>query len=355
MGANIEQVVIGKIRVKKGDKVNKGDILFEIVTDKATFEVEADATGTILDLRCKEGDNLNVLEVVGYIGEKHESIPQAKKSVKEVSEEQVKVTPKARKLAKDNNINIDTAFAGSKKIIREEDILAMIVPKKGEINIELVSLTARKKAEIAALSYSKNYLFSSVTIQVSTTPIKDKVKKLADKHEIRLPFGQYLYHCVALAIPDFPLIKSYYSDEAIRQYKDINLGIAINPDEGLVVPIIKKANELNIVAFTDKFNELVLKAFKNELATDDLQDGTFTITDLSSYKAFDFTPIINKNQSAILGLGAEYDSCKQEKGSLIYDPKINITLAFDHRVIDGKYAAQFLQKVITVATAMSSA
>lgn len=352
MGANIEQVTIGQLRVKKGDKVNKGDILFEIVTDKATFEVEADAAGCVLELNVKEGDNLNVLAVVGYIGEPGESIPQVQKT--ESAKEPVKVTPKARKLAKENNIDIETAFAGSDKIIKEEDILAMIAPKKDDKNQELLPLSARKKAEIAALSYSKHYLYSSVTAQVSIASIKDNVKKLADKHEIRLSMSQYLYHSTALAIPDFPYVNSYYTDEGIRKYEKVNLGIAMNPDEGLVVPIIRKANELDIVAFTDKFNELVLKAFKNELSTDDLQDGTFTITDLSSYNVFDFTPIINKNQSAILGISAPYDSCAFEKGALIYDPKINITLAFDHRVIDGKYAAQLLQRIITIARAMSS-
>src|SRR5437762_13665231 len=109
MGANIDKVTIGEIRVKKGDVVKKGDILFEIVTDKATFEIEADDSGAIGQLNIKEGDELDVLTVVGQIGE----------GKPEIASSPIKATPKARKLAKENNIDIEKVFAHAHQIIRE--------------------------------------------------------------------------------------------------------------------------------------------------------------------------------------------------------------------------------------------
>lgn len=354
MGANIERVTIGKMRVKEGDRVKKGDILFDIVTDKATFEVEADAEGTVLKLECKEGEDLDVLKVVGYIGEKGDILPELKSEVKtsetQTHEDQVKATPRARKMAKENNIDINAVFAGSDKIVKEEDILELIKPKNSGGDYIISKFSSRKKAEITALAQTKSYLYSSVTVQVPTTKIKDKVAKIADKNSIRLSLGQYLYHCAASILPDFPDINAFYTDEGVARYKDVNLGIAMNPDEGLIVPVIKNADKIDIVEFSSRFNELAFKVIKNEMSGADVQGGTFTITDLSSYKVFDFSPMVNKDQSAILGISSEFDSVTHEKGKLNYDPKINLTLAFDHRVMDGKYAALFLRKLVEVLT-----
>lgn len=346
MGASIDKVIIGKIRVKTGDEVKKGDILFDIVTDKATFDIEADATGTILQLDCKEGEELDVLTVIGYIGDKNEAISKKDQVVQHMPKVQLKVTPRAKKLARENNIDIEKAFFGSdKEIIKEEDILEILHSGNIEKDYILAQLSPRKKAEIAALSQTRNYLYSSVTIQIPTKRIKKRVRKFADRYKIRLSMNQYIYYCTASILLDFPNINAFYSDEGIRQYKNVNLGIAMNPDAGLIVPVIKNANKLSIVEFTAKLSGIFLKVIKNEIRPEDFQGGTFTITDLSLYNAFDFIPIINKDQSSILGINAEYDSCKYEKGKLIYDPKINLTLAFDHRVMDGKYALQFLQKL----------
>lgn len=339
MGANIEKVTIGKIHAKKGDQVKKGDILLEIVTDKATFEVEADASGTIVQFDCEEGSELNVLTVIGFIG-----------GESDIQKKAVKATPKAKKLANENNIDIETVFLGSEKIIREEDVLKIIKPDKIEPGYILAKLSPRKIAEIAALSQTRNYLYSSVTMQVPAAKIKLEVAEIIKHYNVRLSISQYISYCTALIVADFPDINACYSDEGIKQYQNVNLGIAMNLDSGLAVPVIKSAEKLGIVDFLNKYSEIVLKIIKNEITAEDYQNGTFTVTDLSSYQVLDFIPIINKDQSSILAVSSEYDSCKFEKGKLVYDPKINLTLAFDHRVMDGKYALHFLSELIKEIT-----
>lgn len=343
MGANIDKVIVGKIHVKKGDQVGKGDILFEIVTDKATFEVEADASGTIVQFDCEEGEELNVLKVIGFIEDKSETLTEVQKKL-------IKATPRAKKLAKDNNINLETVFFGTKKIVKEEDISEMIKSDKLKVDYLLVELSPRKIAEITALNQTRNYLYSSVTMQVSTAKIKQKVAKIAQQDDIRLSISQYISYCSVSAVLDFPDVNACYSDEGIKQYQNVNLGIAMNLGSGLVVPVIKSANKLKIVDFLNKYSEIILRIMRNEVTSGDFRDGTFTITDLSSYQVLDFIPVINKDQSSILAISSEYDSCKYEKGKLIYDPKMNLTLAFDHRVMDGKYALEFLNKLIKEIT-----
>lgn len=383
MGANIETVDIGKIYKNVGETIKKGEILFDIVTDKATFAIEADGDGTILLLDCKEGQTLNVLEIVGYIGNVGEQLPEKKiqqpiitqPAQKQDQEQQpnqlqqsnnqttsannqqtssinIKATPAAKKLAKENNIELEKAFAQFQGIIKEEHVQEYINKTKAEkenneknCNIIKEEISSRKKVEIKHLTKSKEYLYSSVTIAIPTTKIKLKLQQFSQEQNIRLTMLEYIIAITSIAIEKYPKVNGYYAENHFALYKEKNIAIAMNPDKELLVPVIKNADTLNLQQLSTAMKELIMKAIKNQLTIQDMENATFTVTDLSSYGVIEFSPIINSNQSAILGICAEYDSWKNENNLPTHDPKMNLILAFDHRLIDGKYAAEFLQAI----------
>jgi pyruvate/2-oxoglutarate dehydrogenase complex dihydrolipoamide acyltransferase (E2) component len=340
MGANIEEVEIGRVNVSSGDVVEKGDIIMEIVTNKATFDVEAEASGKILSLTCKEGDSLKVLDVVGYIGEDGEEF--VKQEVVEV-----RATPAAKKIAKEHGVSIDKEFYGVSSVVKEGDILKLIGDgTQGDKKIVDVSL--RKRAEIKNLSYSKDLIVSSVTVEVSAFGLDKRLKELEKNLGLRLTSGNLVSFEVAKALKKFPELNAYYdsSEEKIVLFGSVDLGIAINLDgDNLIVPVIKGVDSMELGDFVRANNDLIMNAGRGKLSAEEMGDSTFTITDLSSSGVYDFSPVINKNQSAILGISSTHDSVSLDGGKIVYDPKIHLTLAFDHRVIDGKKAAMFLNEV----------
>jgi pyruvate dehydrogenase E2 component (dihydrolipoamide acetyltransferase) len=360
LGANISSVEIGEIRVKEGDLVNKGDILFEIITDKATFEVEAEGTGKLLKFILQVGDNLQVLDEVGFIGEDSENVPTLKKGTVEEeitteviikkessNEKKIKATPAAKKLARDKNLDLNFTFNDSEKVIREQDILDYLESiNNTKDNLIIAKLGFRKRQEIKSLQSSKDYIYSSVTVAVSLSNINEKKELIEKKENVRISLGQYIMYYVAKVLEKFPTLNAFYKDNEIKLYKEINLGFAVSFKNDLVVPIIKHANQLNLYDFLSKYNELTLKIIRNEILAEELSNGTFTITDLSSSNVLNFSPVINANQAAILGISSPYDSCKlKEAGNFVYEQKCNLTLAFDHRVSNGMEVANFLESL----------
>jgi len=344
LGANISNVEIGSINFKENDVVKRGDILFEIITDKAIFDVEADSDGTILKLDLKEGDELQILDEIGFIGNEGEEIPEFKIISPSDALNKIKATPLAKKIAKDKNLDINNIFKGTTKIIKEKDILEFIKNNQIIDNLEIEKVSFRKKAEIKNLSESRESILSSVTISIPTKKLKDKIKDYSEKHNLRLTLGEYISHTAAKTLKKFPKLNAYYNYEQINLYKDINIGLAISIEEDLLVPVIHNADKLELTEFSSKVKNLILEIVKNEIKMEDLINSTFTITDLSQYDVFHFNPVLNSKQSAILGICSEYDSCSFIDEKLIYDPKINIILVFDHRVTNGKYASEFLKE-----------
>ena len=347
MGANINNAIIVKLYFKKGDKVKKGDILFEIETEKSIYDIEAEGSGTILALECREGDNFHVLDEIGFIGVENETVPELQvSSIKEKSEKSsldIKSTPAAKKLATAHNLDIISVFKDYQKIIKESDILEYLDFLK-KTNVTMQEIPARKKIEINNIASNKEYIVSSVTVSVSSIKIKNEVDKIKKEYFININLGEYLCFKAVQLLKKYPLLNCYYNSGKFMIYKDINVGLVINVDGQLLVPVIQDAEKLPIEKFIERYKQLVMKSIKHDLSADEIKDSTFTISDLSSYNVLNFNPLINFRQSAILGISSEYDSCKFANGQIIYDPKINLTVAFDHRVADGKYVADFLNE-----------
>ena len=340
MGANIDKVEIGKIYKKEGDTVMKGDVILDIITEKATFAIEAELSGKILVLTCKANEELDVLDEIGYIGEEGEIVPGLKSSK---PAEGVKASPLARKIAKDNKIDIDSAFKDFQGIVQEKDVMEYAGHSSGKESV--LPLDPVKRAEIQNLEWSRGIIQSSVTITASAGKLREKISRFEKDLGIRITNGEYLSFAAAKLLSKFPKLNAYFEANSIHQYSKINLGVAVGVGESLYVPVIRDADSLGLYQFVSKYRELALKVLRKELGPEMMANGTFTITDMSGLGIVSFSPVINSRQSAILGICASYDSCANAEGKLVFDPKFNLVLAFDHRTANGKYAAEFLRAI----------
>ncbi len=349
MGANISTALVVKLFARKGDTVKKGDILFEVETEKAVYGIEAESEGMVLALEAELGKRYNVLDELGFIGTAGETIAPFKRTqqtAKTDATTDIKATPSAKKLAADNGIDILSAFKGISKIIKESDILEYIASLT-QTNAIAQDISPRKLAEIEAISHNKEYIVSSVTMTCSASKLKEAILKAKSELRINLSSGEFLSFRIALSLKKFPLLNSYFHAGKFMVYKMVNLGIAINVGNELLVPVIKNASGIPLSQFAEEYKQHIMKTVKNALIVEDMDGGTFTVSDLSATGVLSFQPLINARQSAIVGIGSEYDSCAQHGGKLSHDSKINLTIAFDHRITDGKYAAEFLADVIS--------
>lgn len=340
MGANIESVEIGRLYVKKNDFVKKGDLLFEIITDKATFEVEADSDGKILQLTCEEGDQLNVLEGVGYIGEE-EDLETLKNisSEKFLTSKKIVVTPRAKKLAADKGINLEKEFGGH-KIIRERDMQKLISIKD---NFSRANLSNRKKREINHLSENKERIISSITIPIRFDKASQKVDEFNTKNNSTVTLGEFISYYAVKELEKFKKLNSYYEEDSILIYDSINLSFALGIGEDLFTPVIGNANKLDLKEFSSQLKKLLFEVIKKKIVNE--SGSTFTISDLSSYNVLNFYPVINSKQSAILGICARYESFQFIEGEIKPAPLFNLVVSFDHRVVDGKYVSEYLNSL----------
>lgn len=355
MGANIDIVKIGFVKVKVGQEVKKGDVLFDIVTQKATFEIEAESSGVILHLDCNEGDTNYVLDEVGYIGKKGEKIPPLVKNfdisakseyasdveipkAQKSADALIKATPGARLLAKQKNIPLSKLAMLGKPIIKRSDVEDLISNLKFDEPIKPVKVSEIKLAEIKNLEWNKQCILSSVVHRLCADKLRAQITDICKKERFRLNVGQYITFKVAKLVEKFKELNAYFKDDRIHYYEKINLGIAMHDEKNLFVPVIRDANRLTLKEYSKAYSQLMMKVAAGTLKPEDLLGGTMTTTDLSSKNVYMFSPVINKYQSAIFGLSSEFS----ESGTNSY---INLILSFDHRVLDGLYAATFLTEL----------
>jgi pyruvate dehydrogenase E2 component (dihydrolipoamide acetyltransferase) len=330
MGANIDKVIIGKIFVKEGDSVKKGQPILEAVSFKSSFDIEATKDGRVVELNCKDGEERNVLDVVGFIED--EFVPLQKV-------ENIKATPAARKLAKESGVDLQDLKTDS--VIKEEDVLSVIYAN----NTLREPIGFRKKAEINQLEKSREYLSSSVTIQVATSALNSFLERYNSEHNTTISKSEFIAHNTGKILQTFWKLNSYYSKEHLVKNKSINIGQAVNFNHELFVPIVKNSNELSLEEFSRKSKENIFSIVSGNINPGSLNCGTFTISDLSAKGVYTFSPIVNANQAAILGISGEFDSIKFDEGKILPEKKMNLILCFDHRVCDGLYVAEFLFEI----------
>lgn len=390
LGLTMESGKIEKWHKKEGDKVKAGEVLFEVMTDKVTIEVESYDSGILRKILRAEGEEVPVTEVVAYIGEEDEEIPQAElelaaedkkkvevkkaeeaaekvKEVSGISGEGVKISPLARKTAKEIGIDYKSeriAGSGPGGRIVKEDIIAYS-KKKGKapggkaapvtttgITIKSSSpLEGIRKVIAERMSYSKsniphivlNAKADATKLIVLRKKFKEKILK---KHGIKITYTDFILKSTAVALRENLEVNSTFSDGNYIIYDDVNVGVAVSLEGGLIVPIIFDCDKLEILNIAKKRIELVGKAREGRLSLEEISNGTFTVTNLGMYGIRSFSPIINPPQAAILAVGEIYTEPAVVNGKIKPESFMDLSVSCDHRIIDGMIGAKFLRRIV---------
>ena len=397
IGEGITEGQLLKWKVKEGDKVKEDQSLAEIETDKAVADIPSPKSGKIVKLHFKEGDTVKVgdvlvsiaekgekttvtpekkketpkekksVAVVGELEEAEEEIPAAVKKETKKSAARVLALPSVRKLAKDFDLDLtqingtgkggritkEDVESAAKSSIKEETRPSQVkVTKKYDFYgyIERIPLHGIRK------TIAKNMIESYTTIPHVThtdeadvtelVKLREKEKLNAMKKKIKLTFLPFIIKAVVSALKEHPYVNSSIEGEEIVLKKYYNLGIAVDTPEGLLVPVIKEADQKSIFDIAKEIEVLAEKARSRKIDLGDLKGGTFTITNIGSLGGIYATPIINNPECAILAPG------RIEKQPRVIDFNMRIrdilplSFSFDHRIIDGAEAARFMNSLI---------
>jgi len=274
--------------------------------------------------------------------------------------QKTKISPFARKLAEKHGI--DVAILGGTgpggRIVKKDVQKAIQTPKAQERMTapkpiergKIIPFVGRRKVIADRLSRSaRTALHVPLTMEVDmseTTRFREKLnREYEEKGEIRPSYTDILVKAVATALEEFPMVNSILENGQIKIGEEINVGVAVATDEGLIVPVLRHADKKSLLEIALSTRELVDKARQNELVTREVSGGTFTITNLGMFDVDLFAPIINPPESAILGVGRIAKKPVVLGDEVVVRPIVTLTLVFDHRVMDGAEAARFLQKI----------
>ena len=322
----MEEAIIRRWLKKEGDAIKKGEPICEIETEKSLDELEAPGSGILRKIIIPDGSVAKVNQIIAVIAEADEPLPE--KLTVEVETAEIK----------------EPAVAVQEE---KKDVLKVIKKVERE---EIIPLTRIRKVIKDRLSYSlKTVLPVPLTIEVDMTNALELLRILVPEIEkirnIRPSITALLVKAVAKSLEDHPILNSRLEDERIVVSKDINIGVAVAIENGLVVPVIKNANRKSIDAIAKSLKELTEKARKESLATEESTGGTFTISNLGMFGVDIFAPIINPPESAILGVGRIVRKPVVFNDEITIRSMMTLTLVFDHRIMDGAVAAKFLQSL----------
>jgi pyruvate dehydrogenase E2 component (dihydrolipoamide acetyltransferase) len=382
-GQTTDEMLILKWNKNTGDQVKQGDILFEIETDKASMSVESFTNGTLLAIKYQEGEIAKTGEIVAYIGDPGDKIPEEpetqilkqdekysaadefsliganienkipESTIQKKDQNRVYASPLAKSKARIENIKIESVAGHfSKNLIRKADVDKYIRDIRSDAGegdhyfIETSSMRrtiARRMKE--SVSVSPHYTVSIDADMTLVVKLRKELNEYLTDKDYKITYNDILMKIVSKAIQLFPLINSTYQEEKIKVFRDINIGLAIGLDKGLIVPVVKQVNKKSISEIAADNRTNIEKAKNNRLQESDITGGTITLSNLGMFGITNFTAVINQPESCILAIGAIIEKPVVKDHQLVIKQMMNITGSFDHRVIDGTMGAAFLKRV----------
>ena len=363
-GESISEVEIAEWLVEDGDYVEKDQAIAEIDSDKATLELPAEKSGKI-KIVVAEGETVAVGDVVCLIDTNE---VQAEKSSKEITEKttnskefsvdqnnhkKVKSTPLADAIIKKNNLKLDDVKgSGEDGKITKNDVLEMINNSSNVIGREYTSKkmsSLRRKIATRLVTVKNETAMLTTFNEVDMSSIMnlraDYKQKFIDKHDINLGFMSFFTKAVTTALLDFPDVNAMIEGENIIHFNYMDIGIAVSAPKGLMVPVVRNAQDLTFKDIESEIKRLAIKARDGKITVDEMLGGTFTITNGGVFGSMLSTPIINPPQSAILGMHNIVERPVVIDGKVVVRPIMYLALSYDHRIIDGKSSVGFLCKV----------
>ncbi|WP_346236957.1 2-oxoglutarate dehydrogenase complex dihydrolipoyllysine-residue succinyltransferase [Niabella insulamsoli] len=371
VGESISEVTLLKWAKQSGDYVERDEVIAELESEKATFEVNAELAG-IVETSVKEGDTLKIgdtiaviKETVGKPAKAAAPVPQAeaKKEAPQKADapaKDVKATPVASAIIADKKVDPKTVKASghSGKIFKEDVLAALANPGKksfdgGELfgrNQRGEKMTNLRKTISRRLVEAKNTTAMLTTFnEVDMQPIMDIRSKYKDKfkeaHGVGLGFMSFFAKACAIALSEWPTVNAYIDGDQILFHDYADISIAVSTPRGLTVPVIRNVESLGMAEIEKAVIELATKAKNSKLTAEDLTGGTFTITNGGIFGSMLSTPIINIPQSAILGMHNIIQRPVAVNGQVVIRPMMYVALSYDHRIIDGRESVSFLVRV----------
>ncbi len=376
LGMDMEEATIVRWLVEEGAEVKKGEPILEIDTDKTSFEIEAPADGAIRALRGDAGETLPVGATLAYITAPGEEVPEApaedvrtepaaaattrpevpeRKSVSADSEDgrRVRASPAARRAAEEIGVPIESIRgSGPYGRVYLSDVLEVEAevfaeePSGEPVPIdasrrEPLSHIRRLGAERTARSFAEVPHFY-LTRELEANRLVELLERLRSKIDPAPSMTELFVLAISRTLKDHPRLNGRYAEGELEVHKDINVGIAVATDEGLVVPVIAKAEALSLRELVPKAKDLVRRAREHKLSPEELSGGTFTLSNLGMMGIDSFDAIINTPEAAILAVGRVRTVPEWRDGGWLPKQVISATLSVDHRVADGADGARFL-------------
>jgi pyruvate dehydrogenase E2 component (dihydrolipoamide acetyltransferase) len=395
MGESITEGTITKWLKKVGDTVQRDEPIFEISTDKVDAEIPSPVAGVLSEIKVPEGSTVTINTVVAVIGSAAgkpaapAAAPAAPKAAAPAAAapapapaaaaaegERVRSSPLVRKIAKDNNVDLTTVpGTGAAGRITKSDIVSHLEqgakpapaaaapaptpaaaaakpaapqPQPGELvpMSRMRSIIAQRMVESKRTSPHVHTVFKVDMTRIVKLREKEK-SKYEQRNGVKLTYMPFITRAAIVALRKHPIVNGSVEGDAVRYNKNINIGIAVALDWGLIVPVIKQAEEKNFLGITRSIVDLADRARKKKLSPDEISGGTFTLTNSGIFGEQFGTPIISQPQSAILGIGglnkeAEVLTDKDGNDSIAIRSIQRFTLGFDHRIVDGADAGKFM-------------
>jgi len=405
LGLTMETGTVEQWLKKEGEPVKAGEPIVSITTDKLTNEISAEAEGVLLKIMASEGTDVPVKGLLGYIGQPGEQLsePTSSPSAATVAEtpvlstdgaaapapvavdksRKIKISPLARKMAVRMKIDYSAlAGTGPGGRIIKRDILSAQESSAGSTAPNPAPATSSRRAAVPAFAMGAvtpfpakdlermegdtvtklsgmrrvvaQRMFTSAletppvtqTVKVDVTALMDFRAKINTENECKFSVNDYVLKAAAKALKKHPEVLVSLDGEQVIHRKHINLGMAVALEEGLIVPVIRDADQLGLEELSACARDLATRARENRLSPDEYKGSTFTVSNLGMFGVESFTPIINQPDAAILGVNCiENELVMVEDGTVQKHQVMRISLTFDHRLMDGAVAARFEQNI----------
>ena len=394
LGMAQEEGTIVRWLKPEGSRVNRGEPLFEVMTDKATLEVESPSSGVVLRILVPEGQTVPVATAIALIGEPGEKVaarpegvlpasPPSAASSGEVSSarggradvpgDRVRISPRARALAAARGLDVRLVVGtGPGGRIVERDVQHALAaqpapsppspaaarsPEAPAPSAAATSaapaapIAARMRAVIARRMLESLHTTAQLTLtteadMAEAVRLREEIASELERREgVSITFTDLVVRAAALALRDHPALNARWESESPRRIEEIHIGVAVALDGGLVVPVVRHADRAPVAQISAAIRDLSERARAMRLRPEEMQGGTFTVTNLGMFEIDAFTPILNPPEAAILGMGRVHRRPAAVNERVDIRPSMTLSLTFDHRVVDGAPAAQFLQRV----------
>jgi pyruvate dehydrogenase E2 component (dihydrolipoamide acetyltransferase) len=393
LGQGMESGTIVRWLKAEGDTVEKGEVLYELDTEKATQEVEADASGTLLKILAQEGEEIEVGKPIAVIGEPGEEVaepapepepkaaepeqeaeaPAAREPEQEAKAEpeaepepqpaapsenggRVKASPLARRIARERGIDLSgLTGTGPEGRIVAEDVeraekaaapVAAAAPPSGEV--ETIPLTGMRKAIARRMMEAWEAPAFQITMTADMTAairLREALVARMGEGDAKPTYSDILTKICAVALMRHRAVNALFAGDEIQLIPTANIGIAVAVPNGLVVPVQRSCETKTIPQLANERADLVERTRGGNLRQDDLEGGTFTISNLGMYGVERFVAVLNPPQAAILAVGVIEERAVVRDGELVARPVLEMTLTCDHRSVDGATASEFLRTV----------